>query len=48
MMATVSVFSDRNAAEESNKTAATWVKANVADLFTGTPEVVVGEVVAHK
>jgi heme-degrading monooxygenase HmoA len=46
-MATVSVFSDRHAAEESNKTAATWVKANAADLFTGTPDVVVGEVVAH-
>jgi len=47
-MATVSVFADKNAAEESNKTAATWVKANAADLFSGTPDVVVGEVVAHK
>jgi hypothetical protein len=47
-MATVSVFSDKSAAEESVRTAAAWVKANAADLFTGTPDVVVGEVVAHK
>ena len=48
MLATVSVFNDRNAAEQSNQTAAKWVKENAADLFSGTPDSVVGEVVAHK
>jgi hypothetical protein len=44
----VSVFNDRATAEQSNQTAAKWVKENAADLFSGTPDIVTGEVVAHK
>jgi quinol monooxygenase YgiN len=47
-LATVSVFNDRATAEQSNQTAAKWVKENAADLFSGTPDIVTGEVVAHK
>ena len=47
-LATTSVFSDKAAAEQSNQTAAKWVKENAADLFTGTVDAVTGEVVAHK
>ena len=47
-LATVSVFNDRAAADQSNQTAANWVKANAADLFSGAPDSVTGEVVAHK
>ena len=46
--ATVSVFNDRAAADQSVQTAAKWVKENAADLSIGTPEMVTGEVVAHK
>ncbi len=45
---TVSVFDDRAGAEESNKTAATFVKQNIASLIPKPPEIVAGEVVVHK
>ena len=46
--ATVSVFSDRAAADHSIETASRWAREHLAGLLSGPPEVVVGEVVAHK
>ena len=43
----VGVFEGRDAAEESTRRAAAWVKAELAGLVTGPPEVEQGEVGAH-
>jgi hypothetical protein len=45
--ATISVFSSQAGAEESTAQAATWVQANLADLFAGPPEVMQGNVVLN-
>jgi hypothetical protein len=45
--ATISVFSSQTGAEESTAQAATWVRANLADLFAGPPEVMQGAVVLN-
>ena len=46
--ATISVFEDQAAAEESNKKAAGWVKENIAPLVPNPPQVTVGEVRVHE
>ena len=43
--ATISLFQDRAAAEESNRAAAGWVQANMAALVEGPPEILAGKVV---
>lgn len=48
VVATVSIFSDRAGAEESNRRAADWVKQNVASLMATSLEFTTGEVVVHK
>ncbi len=45
-VASVSIFETKDGANESNKTAADWVKKNLPTL--GAPEKTVGEVIAHK
>jgi hypothetical protein len=45
--ATISLFSSQAGAEESTTQAATWVQANLADLFMGPPEVMQGVVVLN-
>ena len=47
-LATVSLFSNQDAAVLSNAQAAKWVKENAADLVSGTVDTVTGEVVAYK
>ena len=41
--ATISVFEDQAGAEESNRRAADWVKANLAPLITSAPQITAGE-----
>jgi hypothetical protein len=47
-LATVSIFADKAGAVLSNQAAATWVKENAADLFSGTVDAIRGEVVAYR
>jgi hypothetical protein len=44
----VSVFRDARGAEESVRTAATWVEQKLAKLLPEKPEVTFGEVFAHR
>ena len=46
-LATLSLFSDKAAAELSNQAAAQWVRENAADLVGGGVDTVTGEVVAY-
>jgi hypothetical protein len=46
--ASLSVFSTRAGAEESNKMAADWVKKNIAGLIIGPVEITAGDVVVHE
>ena len=48
VVASISIFQDPVAAEESNRVAAEWVKDNIASLVSGTPEIVAGAVIVHK
>jgi hypothetical protein len=41
----VSVFDDRDGAEQSNRVAADWVRENAAGVATGAPEISAGEAV---
>ena len=41
----VSVYDDRSGAEESNRAAAEWIRANLPNLSIGAPQVSAGEVV---
>ena len=43
-VATVSVFTERTSAEESNRIAADWVQANIAKMVRTAPVIVMGEV----
>ncbi len=47
-LATVSVFEDRNGAEESTRMAADWIRQNMASLLPNPPEVLEGEVFANE
>jgi hypothetical protein len=47
VMVSTSVFETRDGAEQSNRTAADWVKDNLASLLPNPPQVTAGEVVAH-
>ncbi|WP_262273624.1 hypothetical protein [Microvirga yunnanensis] len=40
----ITLFETQSAAQEANSKALDWIKANLADLITGEPEVSVGEV----
>ena len=46
--ATVSVFEDRDGAEESTRMAADWVRQNMPSLLPNPPEVLEGELFAHE
>ena len=47
-IATVSVFEDQAGAEESIRTAADWIRQNLATLLPNPPEITAGEVVAQE
>ena len=44
----ISLFADRAAAEQSNTLIVDWLRQNLGPMLAGPPEVMVGEVVAHK
>lgn len=44
VVASISIFEDEEAAEQSNAAAATWVKENLSDVITDAPEVTAGEI----
>ena len=46
LIATLSLFSDKEAAVLSNVVAANWVKENAADLVSSAVDTVTGEVIA--
>jgi len=48
VVVSISLFGDRAAAEESTRRAAEWVCRNLADLIRRPPEILTGEVVAHR
>ena len=46
---TISTFEDRSGAEESNNTAAEWIRqANLGSLIPNRPQVTAGEVAVHE
>ena len=47
-IATLSLFSDKEAAVLSNVVAANWVKENAADLVSSAVDTVTGEVIAFR
>jgi quinol monooxygenase YgiN len=47
VMISTSVFSDRAAAEESNRRAADWIRENAPELLPVPPQITAGEVAAH-
>ena len=48
VIVSISLFGDRDAAEESARGAAEWVSRNLADLIRRPPQVLTGEVVAQR
>jgi len=48
VVASVSMFVDQAGAEESNRLAADYVRANLASLVSNPPEITAGEVKVHK
>ncbi len=48
VVVSLSLFRERARAEESTRGAAEWVRRNLADLVQRPPEVLTGEVVAHR
>ncbi len=48
VVASVSMFADQAGAEESNRLAADYVRANLASLVPNPPEITAGEVKVHK
>jgi heme-degrading monooxygenase HmoA len=46
-LSSISVFDTQAEADDSNKAAADWVKANLASLIVGAPEITSGEATAH-
>jgi hypothetical protein len=47
VMISTSVFQDQSRADESNRSAADWVRQNLATLLPNPPQITAGEVVAH-
>ena len=47
VMFSTSVFEDQADEEDSNRMAADWVKANIAELLPNPPEITAGRVVAQ-
>ena len=47
VMFSTSVFEDQTDEEDSNRLAAEWVKANIADLLPNPPVITAGHVVAQ-
>ena len=47
VMFSTSVFEDQADEEDSNRLAAEWVKANIADLLPNPPQITAGHVVAQ-
>jgi hypothetical protein len=47
-IAIVSVFEDQAGSEESIRTAADWIRQNLAALLPNPPEITAGEVVTHE
>lgn len=45
VMASITLFETQEEARESNRLAADWVKANIASLVKGAPEITEGHVV---
>jgi hypothetical protein len=41
----VSIYDDRSGAEESNRTAAEWIRGNLSELSISAPQVSAGDVV---
>ncbi len=48
VVASISIFTDQAGAEESNRLAADYVRANLAALLQFLPEITAGEVKVHK
>jgi hypothetical protein len=48
VMVSTSVFQDQSGAEQSNRTAADYVRQNLAPLLPNAPQITAGEVVASK
>ena len=48
VMISTSVFQDQASAEESNRTAADYVRQNLVSLLPNPPQITAGEVVAFK
>ena len=48
VMFSTSVFEDQADEEDSNRLAAEWVKANIADLLPNPPVIMAGHVVAQR
>ena len=44
IVASISVFENEEAAEQSNAAAAAWVKENLSDVITEAPEITAGEI----
>ena len=44
IVASISVFENEEAAEQSNAAAAAWVKENLSDVISEAPEVTAGEI----
>lgn len=44
VVASISIFENEEAAEQSNAAAAAWVKENLSDVITEAPEITAGEI----
>lgn len=43
----VSIFEERDGAEESNRLASTWVRENIQHMIKTAPVILTGEILAH-
>lgn len=48
VMVSTSIFDEQASAKESNRRAADWAQQNIATLLPNSPQITMGEVVAHK
>jgi hypothetical protein len=48
VVASINIFEDQAGAEESDKRAADWVRADVASLLPNPPQTTAGEITVHK